>query len=567
MQLQHADISRIKKGKTNPPKKMEERSKIPVGPPISNPLPSYWQVPKSPLADVISPEAETPTTSPYDYAIIGSGISGAITAYNLLYPKPSSKATRSWSSSSLSSPTSSSTPPPPRIVLLEARSICSGATGRNGGHTKAASYRTYLQHRDKLGKEEALKIARLEYGNIRATHRLVEQLGIQCDNARCNTVDLVYDQETFDQGKRAIQALREDANEEEKELGGMAWYRIYESKDLAAIKQKFWVRESNTNPSPLIDRDGDGGEEKLVGAFEYVAGRINAYQFTTGLLEKCVREKGLQLCANTPVHSILACTSSSSSPCSARFQVHTQRNVIPAHTVILATNGYTPYILPALQGSIVPLRGQVTAQRPPKDALHPSVLPWTYSFIYKEGYEYMISRNEADGEQHVIIGGGLARLEEGGKAEFGVVDDGRMDDSVSEYLKGTLGGYFGSASATTKEKDEGYGGGGYDVLQEWTGIMGATADGLPFVGEVPGQKGMWIIAGFNGHGMVLCLKSAEALCEMILGSEEEDLEWFPRGFLVTEERIRGSVFKGRTDMNVPETRGASIEGHGCGTAI
>lgn len=30
--------------------------------------------------------------------------------------------------------------------------------------------------------------------------------------------------------------------------------------------------------------------------------------------------------------------------------------------------------------------------------------------------------------------------------------------------------------------------------------MGYTADKVPLVGEAPGQKGLWICAGFHGHG-------------------------------------------------------------------
>ncbi|CAI6332594.1 unnamed protein product [Periconia digitata] len=507
---------------------MESRSHIPVGPPISNPLPSYWHNPKSPLANVIEPETEAPS-QPYDYAIIGSGISGAMIAYNLLYSDPNPSTTHAG----------------PRIVMLEAREICGGATGRNGGHTKAASYRTYLQHRDKFGKEEALKIARLEYSNIIATHQMVNELEIECDNQRCNTVDLIYDEGTFQQGKQSIEALRNDATEDEKMPGGMAWYKVYEKDD--GIQQKFWVSDTNTNPASTMN----GKQENLVGAFEYIAGRINAYKLATGIIKLCV-QKGLQLCANTPVHSILP-----RGP--EMYEVFTQRSVLGARNVILATNGYTPYLLPSLQGAIVPLRGQITTQQPPRSAVHPSVLPRTFSFIYAEGYEYMVSRNEPDGTQHVVIGGGLGRLSEGGASEFGTVDDSRLNDEVSEYLRGTLTGYFGSAhmngDATGNIEDT-----RYNTVQEWTGIMGATADGLPFVGEIPGKKGMWILAGFNGHGMVLCLKSADALARMLTddGKGNED---FPESFLITEERVKNSVFRGRADMRVPETQGGPV---GCG---
>jgi glycine/D-amino acid oxidase-like deaminating enzyme len=486
---------------------MEARASIPVGPPVNNPLPSYWHNPRSPLANVIEPETDKPSKV-YDYAIIGSGISGTMIAYNLLKANPESK-----------------------IVMIEAREICSGATGRNGGHTKAASYRSYLQHVEELGKEEALKIARLEYANIVETHRMAKDMGIDCESEICNTVDVIYDKETFELGKTAIEALQADAKEDEKKEGNMAWYNSHENSD--EVQQKFHIASTNTNPSIQ-------GQEPVAGVFEYLAGRIHAYRFTTGILKHYVT-KGLVLCTNTPVHSIQP---SPQSP--ELWDIHTQYSTLAARTVILATNGYTPYLLPALQGSIVPMRGQITAQRPGSSNELVSPLPTTYSFIYRDGYEYMIPRplSNGSGDQHIIIGGGLGRLPNSGAAEYGTVDDSRLNPEISTNLHGSLVGYLGAKNwgeNTEDEKDQ-------RVVQEWTGIMGATSDGRPFVGQVPGKKGVWMAAGFNGHGMVLCLKSAEALVSMILG--EGKPEWFPESFSVTEKRLK-TGFRGRTDMQVP----------------
>jgi glycine/D-amino acid oxidase-like deaminating enzyme len=127
--------------------------------------------------------------------------------------------------------------------------------------------------------------------------------------------------------------------------------------------------------------------------------------------------------------------------------------------------------------------------------------------------------------------------------QYGTVDDSSLNPKVSEYLRGSLKGYFDAENwgeiATAEESGR--------IVQEWTGIMGATADGRPFVGEVPGKKGIWISAGFNGHGMVLCLKSAEALVKMMdVGAKPPD--WFPRSFLITAERLKKCRFSGRRDM-------------------
>ena len=493
---------------------MEERARIPVAPPITTPLSSYWHNPKSPFANVIEPEVDKGAQA-YDYAIIGSGISGTAIAYNILNALPNA-----------------------RVVMLEAREICSGATGRNGGHTKAASYRSYTHHAQELGKAEALKIARLEYANIVETHSIAKDLGLKCESTLCNTVDLIYDKPTFEAGKLAIQMLRADADEHEKEVGKMAWYQIHE--EVADIQNKFSVAARNSNPTV-------SSEEQLQGAFEYLAGRIHAYQFTTGLLRQCV-EKGLHLCTNTPVHDIRPSVKSNSET-GTHWDVVSQHNTVTTGNVIVATNGYTPYIMKELQGAIVPMRGQITAQRPGTATKLPCPLPTTYSFIYRDGYEYMIPRPLSNGGQHIVIGGGLGRLPAAGPSEYGTVDDGNLNPEISKYLHESLTGYFSAENWGEASKEEE----ARRVVQEWTGIMGATADGRPFVGEVPGKKGMWISAGFNGHGMVLCLKSAEALVKMMgAGHKSKAPDWFPESFLLTQDRLVKCRFQGRTDMQVPK---------------
>lgn len=508
---------------------MDHRASLPVPPPHPSPLPSYWQSPAFSL-----PSTSLPTPPPddiYSTVIIGTGISGTLIAHFLLQQPPLSSASTST--------------PPSSILLLDARAPCSGATGRNGGHTKAASYRTYPAHAATLGASEALRIARLEYDNILATHALAAQLGIACESAVCETVDAIYCGASFAAGKAGIEQLVHEADEGERTCGGMADYKVYAAD---AIPPSLSVRRSYSNPGI----QGAAEEETLAGAFVYTAGKIHAYAFATGVLAHVVAA-GVHVRANTPVHSIRR--ASECLPGRPLWDVHTSHGTFRARTVIVATNGYAAGLVPELQGAIVPLRGQVTAQRATKTA-GVGALSRTYSFVYAGGYEYMIPRDlpggGGGGGQHLVIGGGLGRLPDGGVSEYGTVDDGELNPEISKYLRGTLAGYFGSTCPSTPTPSS-VEDAPYQVVQEWTGIMGATADGLPFVGPVPGKEGVWVSAGFNGHGMVLCLKSAEALVKMMgQGGGLEGLDWFPKSFLISEERIGKAKFGGRVDMQVPE---------------
>jgi len=79
----------------------------------------------------------------------------------------------------------------------------------------------------------------------------------------------------------------------------------------------------------------------------------------------------------------------------------------------------------------------------------------------------------------------------GTDGEQPVLDDTTIHPNVSEYLTHMAASYFGRKNWG----DDG------EVLQEWTGIMGYTKDRQPLIGEAMGQEGLWICAGFNGHGM------------------------------------------------------------------
>lgn len=160
-------------------------------------------------------------------------------------------------------------------------------------------------------------------------------------------------------------------------------------------------------------------EGRLCGALRYPACSINAYCFATGVLKLCLA-KGLQIHANTP--ATLAAKGAD-----GNWQINTTRGTMTAKEVVLATNGYTATLDPRFQGVVVPVRGQVTAQRP-GSKMRPQGLTLTYSFIYHDGFEYMVSRRAEDGGD-IIIGGGLYE-----NGDRGVGEAGNTNDTVTNKV-------------------------------------------------------------------------------------------------------------------------------------
>ena len=82
------------------------------GLPLPNPTISSWQIPPDPLQNYRS--TKSLPTEILDVVIIGSGFSGTSVAWHLLHGDDDSQLRQL------------------KVLMLEAREVCSGATGRNG---------------------------------------------------------------------------------------------------------------------------------------------------------------------------------------------------------------------------------------------------------------------------------------------------------------------------------------------------------------------------------------------------------------------------------------------------
>lgn len=244
--------------------------------------------------------------------------------------------------------------------------------------------------------------------------------------------------------------------------------------------------------------------------------------------------------------------------------VTTPRGAVRARRVLLATNGYVSHLLPGMADLVVPVRGQVGALVPPLTAStttaeqegkgdHRVDVSGRHSYCFfaegdGEGIkrdEYLVQRPpEGEGGGYLILGG--ARSLARGRA-VGVWRDDEVEVDVAAFLRQNLIPPldFSSSSTSTPAPTE------LKADYEWTGIMGYSRDGHPWVGPVPaslggGDGGLFVAAGYSGHGMPNAVLAANAVVRAMRG---EDLGEGGRGevdgvgytlpgeFLVTGERV------------------------------
>ncbi|PGH17156.1 hypothetical protein AJ79_01294 [Helicocarpus griseus UAMH5409] len=395
-----------------------------------------------------------------------------------------------------------------------------------GGHTKGASYTTFPANVEKLGLEEAIKIAKLELSTIRQVHGFAREHNIDCESRHIDTADIIYNQETLDQAAKTVRFMQKVM------------------PNHPASKYTFWNKQE-TEERFLVPG--------AAGTITYEAGSLSSYKFVIGLLKLCLK-RGLNLQTNTPVtglqrQDINRASASTTTTPKNFWTIITPRGNIQAAKVIMATNGYSAAIYPKLQGVIVPVRGQVTAQRPGSNMpVPPSGLVNTYSFNYGSGFDYMIQCPQSSKYPgDIVIGGGFGVSKNDGLVNYGNTDDSVVEAATSEYLAASTVEFFGKNWGRDNVAGR--------VRHEWTGIMGYSADGYPLVGEMPGEPGLFISASFQGHGMVHCFLCAQALTSMIFGDDEKTLDsWFPRAYKVTSERLKQRLDHRITPSPKPQSK-------------
>ncbi|KIM32877.1 hypothetical protein M408DRAFT_326592 [Serendipita vermifera MAFF 305830] len=552
----------------------------PASPPVPSPTKPFWSYPG--LSQDWPTQGDDPdgfkATNPYaregsegaltqeaDLVIVGSGITGVSIALEL------SRLVRGTSDQKM------------KVVILEARDFCSGATARNGGHLTASISHNYSSLAKMYDADEVKRCFALEKHTVSSLLSLIKQRGW------AEYIDLI------DGGHNVLmfseqeyrEALRDYHQAEKAGIiseGDIEWLSADETQREYGAHYPAW-RSAGHNLWPLklvtklyeLARDGDRPEvaineinENIEQAAGWTSGVQQLLQRILPSSQPGTKPNGenatqdsmqthpfeLLLHTHTTVQAVLP-----NQPTSAfKWSIRTQRGTLSTNRVVYATNAYTSYLLPHLSGpgGIVPVRGQVVAIRADvgyKDE------GWEGSgdqqgltrsgWSGNEGFEYWFPRPHPKQIDKiliknpkrplVILGGARETLKDGGYGMY-ETDDSVLDPEASVGLRAFLGNVFpgkfprAGEDAGINDRDPAYDG----VEMEWSGIMGFTKSGDPFVGRVKDAAGevvedQYIAAGFTGHGMPRAYGCAEAVAGLIWsdisGTNWSPPRWLPRHYL------------------------------------
>ncbi|KAI0079421.1 FAD dependent oxidoreductase [Panus rudis PR-1116 ss-1] len=475
--------------------------------PVPNSTKSFWFTEAEDVRPSPSEGSTGPLTDDADIAIIGSGITGVSAAYHLA---------KFFSSEGAGAKVVEELGRPVKAVILEAREFCSGATGRNGGHLTSHVFFEFTRLQKERGTEEAKRALEIENYTVREVEKILEETETKdfVDFVPGGRLNLEFTPEEHEE----VYADYLAAKEAGLDLSGVQWFTKEETQEKYGASYPSLLLPGN-NLWPL----------KLVSVLYNQTNKLgSASSKPTFTVDMHTR---------TPVNSIvsIAQPEPNRSYFPRRHSLLTPRGKISTSYVIHATNGYASHLLPHLSGpdGVVPTRGQIIATRA---AVSEEVLTKTAG-TGNSGFEYWFPRpikSEDEKTPLVIVGGGREATRP--RFELYEVDDSTVNEKVGKALRDFLPAVFPGYYEKDKEPE-----------MEWTGIMGYTKSGDPFVGPVVDPTGavdkislagQYVSAGYTGHGMPRAYACAEVVAQMIAAdvtsSEWVAPEWFPRAYLTKD---------------------------------
>ncbi|KAL4809927.1 FAD dependent oxidoreductase-domain-containing protein [Aspergillus unguis] len=380
--------------------------------------------------------------------------------------------------------------PDKSIVILEAREFCSGATGRNAGHCKPDQWRGFTAYEQSFGTEQALKILENEQQTWSALVEYVKENNVECDLWVGDTLDVPVTPEVADIAKSTFERF--------KNAGGRVDH-IKVTHDPAEARQISRIKDAQA-------------------CYAWPASTLYPWKLTAHIMRDNIK-KGVNFQTRTKATQIIKSSS--------HWIVKTERGDISCSQVVHATNAYSSALEPSLRGLIYPCPHMCNRVIPPIAFEDGKGLVNSYGVLLPEGGLFSVNpRSTAEGS--ILFGGSNP-----GQPEFLRWVDAHPERGTDDGLE-----EFPAVTQAVKEFAENGIVGWKAAFRNsgWSGIIGRSADDVPWIGALPGLSGQWICAGHNGHGMARIFTAAPGLVKLMNGRSWAETQ-LPEVYQITAERV------------------------------
>jgi glycine/D-amino acid oxidase-like deaminating enzyme len=335
------------------------------------------------------------------------------------------------------------------VVVLDREDVGSGASSRNAGQVLTGLRLDVGTLLERYGESHARELFDAASHAIDHLEQLIADESIACDYERTGHLQAAWKPQHFDAMRKEQTILARVFNhrvdllsraEQQREIGSPRYHGV------------------------LVDPR---------------SGALNPARYVHGLAAAATRA-GVRLARHTPVTRIARD--------GRRWRLTTPSGEMSATDVILATNGYTDGVAPALQCRLVPIGSYIVVTEPLPDDVAAAILP-TRRMAFDSKHFLYYFRLTAD-----------HRLLFGGRPEFSEPDAAATRRAAGRLGEG-IATIFPQLSRVTLD-------------YAWSGRVAFTRDEMPRAGRLDDLS---FAGGYCGHGIALATELGDLVARRIAG--------------------------------------------------
>lgn len=340
-----------------------------------------------------------------------------------------------------------------KVVVLEAESMGWGASSRNGGMVLTGLKLGMGKILKRYGRELARRLFQYSLDSIDTVEQIIQEENIDCGFKRSGHLLTANKPHHFDSLKAEVEFMQKEFNHTVRLIS----------------KQ---------------DQHEEIGTDLYHGALvDDVSGGLNPAQYVAGLA-RATENAGAQLCGRARVTRLRR-----QNGC---FEIETQRGLLTADSILVATSGYTGTVTKQLQKKVIPIGSFIIATERLSDGLAGELSPKNRMIF--DSMHYLNYFRLWDN-----------RMIFGGRAAF-FPETSRTIQRSAEILRREMIEVFPQLRDAKVE-------------YVWGGTLDFAFDMMTHVGEM---DGMYYSLGYAGHGVAMATHSGKTVAEaMLKGSIKE----------------------------------------------